>query len=131
MKLLNIVCGSFANQPQLLSDNSISIGEGIYQQTETGAEMMERGMNLCKRFVDTASVLPDLVMNVHTNNHDAFNGIRLAVRRGIICHENVCFINVNAGGYIEYPTILQDGTFMAWPPGFFDALDGFLEEMIS
>lgn len=102
-------------------------GELITQSHETGNEMMEKGIELCKEVAESDSTT---TRYISLNNGDFFNGIRLAVKRGLIKWDEIHFNHINAGGYDEHPTINDAGRMNEWPVGFFDANDLFLTEIL-
>lgn len=74
---------------------------------------------------------------VETHSDHVLNGIRLAVKRGLIGAEDVAvhyFTRSVETGFVssQSPAILDDGRLSNWPPGFFDqwdiAVDALLED---
>lgn len=73
---------------------------------------------------------------VETHSDHLLNGIRLAVKNGIIsstdtslCH----FVRDTGTGdsYINNPNILPNGELSSWPEGFFDEWENSLEELLK
>jgi predicted ATPase len=73
---------------------------------------------------------------VETHSDHVLNGIRLAVKRGVIESSEVVvhyFTRDVETGYasIESPAILEDGRLSSWPKGFFDQWDTALDALVK
>lgn len=71
---------------------------------------------------------------LETHSDHVLNGVRLAVKRGLIDHENVVihFFGQVGGiaGSLLSPVIDADGRLDTWPDGFFDQLDVALSDLL-
>jgi predicted ATPase len=71
---------------------------------------------------------------VETHSDHILNGVRLAVKRGLLSAEDVMlqFFRREAGGIeIISPGIGPDGMLSQWPEGFFDEWDRSLDELLD
>lgn len=73
---------------------------------------------------------------VETHSDHVLNGIRLAVKRKDILHNDVVIHNfrrnISSGDcYTESPAIGEDGELSNWPQGFFDQWEYSLEELMK
>ena len=71
---------------------------------------------------------------VETHSDHVLNGIRLAVKRGIISNSSVMlnFVvnnNNDNGATVLSPKILKNGRIDEWPEGFFDEFENVLSEL--
>ena len=71
---------------------------------------------------------------VETHSDHVLNGIRLAVKRGIISNSSVMlnFVvnnNNDDGATVISPKILKNGRIDEWPEGFFDEFENVLSEL--
>ena len=71
---------------------------------------------------------------VETHSDHVLNGIRLAVKRGIISNSSVMlnFVvnnNNDDGATVISPKILKNGRIDEWPEGFFDEYENVLSEL--
>jgi predicted ATPase len=75
---------------------------------------------------------------VETHSDHLFNGIRLAVHKGLISAEDVTFLHFQAVDYadrreieIQTRSINRHGRIARWPLGFFDEWDNALEKLLE
>ncbi len=68
---------------------------------------------------------------IETHSDHVLNGIRRAVKEGVLFHENVALhffrprteVADAVGPQVESPAIDADGNIDSWPAGFFDQFD--------
>lgn len=73
---------------------------------------------------------------VETHSDHVLNGIRLAVKNGILSSEACQLCNFvrdteTAASYIEAPVILPNGELSTWPVGFFDEWEKSLQALLT
>ncbi|GAA2641674.1 AAA family ATPase [Streptomyces vastus] len=71
---------------------------------------------------------------VETHSDHVLNGMRLAVKRGVLPAEQAVvhyFRNDGAGAQVITPKIDEDGHLDQWPQGFFDELENTLEQLLD
>jgi predicted ATPase len=71
---------------------------------------------------------------VETHSDHILNGVRLAVKRGLLPPDGVAlhyFRREDDGIKIESPAIGPDGMLSQWPPGFFDEWDRSLDQLLD
>ena len=73
---------------------------------------------------------------VESHSDHLLNGVRLAVKRKLIGHENVALHwfsrSVGTGeASVETPAILENGRLSNWPSGFFDQWDKDVESLLD
>lgn len=78
----------------------------------------------------------DVQILVETHSDHVLNGIRVAVKRGLIKAEQVrlCYFtrDVSTGDcHVELPSVLPDGQLSNWPEGFFDQWEVSLEALLD
>jgi len=79
-----------------------------------------------------ASIGAQFVVETHSDH--ILNGVRLAVKRGLLPAEDVVlhyFQREDDGIHILSPTIGPDGMLSHWPPGFFDEWDRSLDQLLD
>lgn len=79
-----------------------------------------------------ATVGAQLVVETHSDH--ILNGVRLAVKRGLLQADDVAlhyFMREDNGIKIVSPAIGQDGMLSQWPPGFFDEWDRSLDQLLG
>lgn len=105
----------------------------VKQLTETGKEMVERGVNLQCDEIKYASNKLNLLNDLHIfcNNENYFGGIRLAVLRGKIQPEQIEIFFFHPDGSCEQIYIDKNARFASMPIGFFDASEEVLLELIA
>ncbi|MDI9349002.1 MAG: DUF3696 domain-containing protein [Candidatus Symbiobacter sp.] len=75
-----------------------------------------------------------IIMETHSDH--VLNGIRLAVKKGIISYDKIAFHwfgeseQDSSKPHIQSPQIGPDGRLDNWPVGFFDQIDNALQELI-
>lgn len=87
---------------------------------ESGKDMINHGIEFTTSMHEIA----------YCNDEMFFNGIRLAIKRGIIQSDNIQ-IKFFSGGEIHNIIIMPSGSLMTWPKGFFEEYDEFLTEILS
>jgi len=71
---------------------------------------------------------------LETHSDHILNGLRLAVREGIIKPEQTAFHYFRRDGLnvrVETPVINQDGRMDIWPDGFFDQHEKILSALVA
>jgi predicted ATPase len=73
---------------------------------------------------------------VETHSDHVLNGIRLAVKNGLIAADACQLCNFvrdteSAASYIETPVILANGELSTWPDGFFDEWEKSLQALLA
>jgi predicted ATPase len=71
---------------------------------------------------------------VETHSDHVLNGMRLAVRRGVIAPDQAVvhfFRGDGSGVEVVSPRIDEDGLLDQWPPGFFDELENTLDQLLD
>lgn len=79
-----------------------------------------------------AAVGAQLIVETHSDH--ILNGVRLAVKRGLLQPKGVAlhyFRREDEGIKIESPAIGPDGMLSQWPPGFFDEWDRSLDQLLD
>lgn len=79
-----------------------------------------------------AAVGAQLIVETHSDH--ILNGVRLAVKRGVLRPDDVAlhyFSREDDGIKIESPAIGPDGMLSQWPPGFFDEWDRSLDQLLD
>ncbi|MBF0320411.1 MAG: DUF3696 domain-containing protein [Nitrospirae bacterium] len=67
---------------------------------------------------------------LETHSDHILNGIRVAVKRGVIKYSNVAINSFNRDHVVSHPKIDKNGRIDLWPEGFFDQIDIDLGELI-
>jgi predicted ATPase len=129
MAKLIVLCGDFAiaNKSQNGPINDVMI---YGQRTETGAQMVQRGLEVAVALV--ASKQPEQV-KIFTNSELFFYGIRLALKRKLITPDQIDFLMFNEHNPLAGVRVIATdaGRFLDWPKGFFDGFDEALNEMLD
>lgn len=73
---------------------------------------------------------------VETHSDHLLNGIRLAVKRGLISSENVVLHffqrKIETGeAFVQTPAVLENGRLSNWPDGFFDQWDKDIDALLD
>ncbi|MFI8940069.1 DUF3696 domain-containing protein [Streptomyces syringium] len=71
---------------------------------------------------------------VETHSDHVLNGVRLAVKRGVLAPDQAVlhyFRGDGAGVNVTSPRIDRDGLLDQWPEGFFDELENTLDELLG
>ncbi|WP_119582556.1 AAA family ATPase [Streptomyces europaeiscabiei] len=71
---------------------------------------------------------------VETHSDHVLNGVRLAVKRGVLAPEQAVlhyFRGNGEGADVVSPSIDRDGRLDQWPEGFFDELENTLDQLLS
>lgn len=71
---------------------------------------------------------------VETHSDHVLNGVRLAVKRGLLAPEQAVLHYFRGGGGgvdVVSPGIDRDGRLDQWPEGFFDELENTLDQLLS
>ena len=79
-----------------------------------------------------AAIGAQLVVETHSDH--ILNGVRLAVKRGLLRPDEVAlhyFQREDEGVRIVSPAIGPDGMLSHWPPGFFDEWDRSLDQLLD
>jgi predicted ATPase len=91
--------------------------------------MLGRLLGIC------ASAGVQLIVESHSDH--ILNGIRIAVKEGLVSKDNVIFHFINRPDILDIsstniitPIISNDGKLSSWPNGFFDAWDDALDLLI-
>ncbi|MEI8033748.1 MAG: DUF3696 domain-containing protein [Chlorobiaceae bacterium] len=66
---------------------------------------------------------------IETHSDHVLNGIRRAVRHGVLQPEHVSILFFAGEGRVETPEIYRDGGIDPWPHGFFDQMEKDLREL--
>lgn len=80
----------------------------------------------------TAAIGAQLVVETHSDH--ILNGVRLAVKNGVLPAEDVVlhyFKREDDGIHIASPAIGPDGMLSQWPSGFFDEWDRSLDQLLG
>lgn len=97
------------------------------------AHLHPQGQSAMARLTCAAAAAGAQVV-VETHSDHILNGIRLAVKRGILAPEDVVlhyFDRQDHGVQITSPAIGPDGMLSQWPPGFFDEWDRSLDQLLD
>ncbi|MFE9646433.1 DUF3696 domain-containing protein [Streptomyces sp. NPDC006365] len=81
-----------------------------------------------------ASAAQGAQLVVETHSDHVLNGMRLAVKRGVLPADQAVvhyFRNDGAGAQVITPKIDADGLLDQWPEGFFDELDHTLDQLLD
>lgn len=73
-----------------------------------------------------------IVLETHSDH--VLNGMRLAVKRGVVTPEQAAvhyFRSDGSGAEVITPNIDKDGMLDQWPKGFFDELENTLDELLD
>ncbi|MFI1304965.1 AAA family ATPase [Streptomyces sioyaensis] len=71
---------------------------------------------------------------VETHSDHVLNGVRLAVKRGVLAPDGAVlhyFRGGTTGSEVASPRIDRDGLLDQWPEGFFDELENTLDELLT
>lgn len=71
---------------------------------------------------------------VETHSDHVLNGVRLAVKRGVLAPEKAVlhyFRGGSTGSEVTSPQIDRDGLIDQWPEGFFDEVENTLDELLA
>lgn len=71
---------------------------------------------------------------VETHSDHVLNGVRLAVKRGVLAPDSAVlhyFRGGSTGSEVASPRIDHDGLLDQWPEGFFDELENTLDELLT
>lgn len=71
---------------------------------------------------------------IETHSDHFLNGVRVAVKEGLVSHEEVAFFFMTHDGMgkaeVQQPKMLPNGRLDSWPEGFFDEWDNQLEKLL-
>ena len=97
------------------------------------AHIHPQGQSAMARLTCAAAAIgAQLVVETHSDH--ILNGVRLAVKRGLLPAEDVAlhyFQRQDDGIHIVSPAIGPDGMLSRWPPGFFDEWDRSLDQLLD
>jgi predicted ATPase len=97
------------------------------------AHIHPQGQSAMARLTCAAAAIgAQLVVETHSDH--VLNGIRLAVKRGVLPAESVAvhyFKREDDGIHIVSPAMGPDGMLSYWPPGFFDEWDRSLDQLLD
>ena len=97
------------------------------------AHVHPQGQSAMARLTCAAAAIgAQLVVETHSDH--ILNGVRLAVKRGLISAADVVlhyFRREDDGIHILSPVIGPDGMLSHWPPGFFDEWDRSIDQLLD
>jgi predicted ATPase len=97
------------------------------------AHIHPQGQSAMARLACAAAAIgAQLVVETHSDH--ILNGVRLAVKRGVLPADGVAlhyFKREDDGIHIVSPTIGMDGMLSQWPDGFFDEWDRSLDQLLD
>jgi hypothetical protein len=91
---------------------------------DTGDNQFKFGMGVAKEVWSGNQVI------IATNSDHILNGIRVAVKEGVLDCSLVTIYYFDTEGVMHTPKIDKDGRIDKWPEGFFDTWDKALERLI-
>ncbi|MVO90465.1 DUF3696 domain-containing protein [Streptomyces sp. p1417] len=71
---------------------------------------------------------------IETHSDHVLNGVRLAVKRGVLAPDHTVFHFFRSGvkgGEVTTPRVDRDGMLDQWPEGFFDEAENTLDELLT
>ncbi|MFC9428079.1 DUF3696 domain-containing protein [Streptomyces sp. NPDC056987] len=97
------------------------------------AHLHPRGQTRMAALVSAAAAHgAQLVVETHSDH--VLNGVRLAVKRGVLAPERAVlhyFRGGSMGSEVTSPRIDRDGLLDEWPEGFFDEVENALDELLA
>ena len=97
------------------------------------AHVHPQGQTAIARLTCVAAAVGAQVI-VETHSDHILNGVRLAVKGGVLSPEDVVlhyFRRVGTGIEVTTPAMGADGMLSQWPPGFFDEWDRSLDQLLE
>lgn len=97
------------------------------------AHLHPRGQTRMAALVSAAAAQgAQLVVETHSDH--VLNGVRLAVKRGVLAPDEAVlhyFRGGSTGSEVTSPRIDRDGLIDQWPEGFFDEVENTLDELLA
>jgi predicted ATPase len=89
---------------------------------------------ICRSYKNLDSLTYNNIVRVTSNDH-IFNGVRVAVKKGIISHEEVYFeeyVYDPIGNIVKHRVLInKDGSLDSLPKGFFDQFNNELDMLLE